>query len=106
MSATLEEFTERWTSDTSAWLGSTFSRLRTGGRAALLVGDNMGIDAFDVIVKAAEVVNEGAEGWRIEVLASAKVVEGDGRRPWGKHKRNFRTEHCTLLEKREGGAAK
>ncbi|GMI44175.1 hypothetical protein TrCOL_g5498 [Triparma columacea] len=104
LEASLEDFTEQWIRDTSMWLEAAFRRLRLGGRAALLVGDNMGIDSFDVIVRAAEIVNGREEakkgGWRIAVMANAKVVEGDGRRPWGKHKRNFRTEHCTLLEKR------
>jgi len=81
-------FAKAWERDQDAWLTSVRSNLRTGGRAALLVGDGESIDALVSTAAAAERVG-------LEFLASAtissKQVAGK------KHKGNRRPEHVLLL---------
>ena len=94
-------FAARWQADTVRWLHAVACRLKhPGGRIAMLIGDNAGIDALKSILLAARTVSVSAlaAGWELRVVASASVSE-DARRPWSTKKRNYRTEHTILLER-------
>jgi hypothetical protein len=125
---TRTEFARRWEADTVAWLRTCTSLLPPGGRVAILIGDNAGIDALESIRAAADGVGDlpaaaaaqGAEprgggaggggggggGGRcvLRVLASASMG-AVVRRPWNSKKRNYRREHTILLAKVPCGGA-
>ena len=68
--------------------------LKHKGRIAILIGDNAGIDALESIKAAVALVED------LNVIASASISEDAPRRPWAKSKRNYRREHCILIEKK------
>jgi hypothetical protein len=102
-SGSTEAFQDKWQKDTEAWILAQSVELMTGGRIAMLVGDSAqcSINALASIHSAVAAINDRTATlpWKVEVVASASVA-GDVRRPWGKHKRNYRIEHCILIEKK------
>ena len=84
-------FKEVWQTDQQAWLRQARGNLRSGGRAALLVGDgDLGIDALESTSRAAEAVG-------FEVLASATIASTEEERS-KRQKGTRRSEHAILLE--------
>ena len=92
----LEKFQDSFQEDTVAWLRAQCKDLEVGGRIAMLIGDSNqgGICAAESIARGCESV----AGLKVVARAS---MGADVRRPWGKQKRNYRIEHCILLEKSE-----
>ena len=84
-------FGELWHEDQLRWLGATRANLRSGGRAALLVGDGeANIDGLESTTRAAEEV-----GFR--VLASATITSSAAYKN-DRQKGRRRPEHAILLE--------
>jgi len=99
-SKSTDSFQAKWQEDTVAWMGAVGARLKPNGRMAILIGDNADIDVLES-VRSATVLASERRGFLLEVVASASVREEDAkRRPWGNHKRNYRTEHTILVEKK------
>jgi hypothetical protein len=95
-------FVQRWQADTEEWLQAAAEQLRPNGRIAMLIGDNAGVNALSSIGEAATVISERSN-FELRLLASASVAE-DARRPWARKKRNYRSEHTILLEKKLASA--
>lgn len=93
-------FAQRWQVDTEDWLQVAAEQLRPDGRIAMLIGDNAGVHALSSIAAAATTISERSN-FELRLLASASVAE-DARRPWAAKKRNYRSEHTILLEKKLG----
>ena len=91
-------FAQRWQADTEDWLQAAAEQLRPDGRIAMLIGDNVGVHALSSIAAAATKISERSN-FELRLLASASVAE-DARRPWAAKKRNYRSEHTILLEKK------
>lgn len=92
-------FRQRWQEDTRAWLAAGASRLKLGGRIAILIGNQTnGINALESVKSAIPLC--GGLGYKLRIIASASVREEDaGTRPWGGKWRPYRAEHTILLEK-------
>ena len=87
---TTDSFVDTWEKDQRAWLAALRRNVRSGGRAALLIGDGEGsIDALVSTTAAAEEVG-------LTFLASATIVSTAERHMRRKGKR--RPEHAILLE--------
>ena len=83
-------FAEAWDEDQRAWLLAVRRNLRSGGRAALLVGDGeSSISALDSTLSAAAAVG-------LRFLASATITSTA--EPRARRKGNRRPEHAILLE--------
>ena len=95
-------FSDRWQADTVKWLTAAAAVLRPGGRMALLIGDDSGINCLESITSAAAAVSRSAPSHALDVLASASL-NTQATRPWARQAsrgRGYRREHTILLEKR------
>ena len=99
---TLGSFAERWQADTVQWLEAAARLLRTGGRMAILIGDDSGINTLESICAAAETISRRhAPSYTLRVVASASL-SSEATRPWAKQSsrgRGYRREHTILLER-------
>ena len=83
-------YKEAWDADQRAWLAAAKANLRSGGRAALLVGDGENrIDALESTAAAAEEVG-------LRLLASATITSTAS--PGTRKRGQRRPEHILLLE--------
>jgi hypothetical protein len=108
-------FAAHWQRDTEAWLEAAAKKLRPGGRIAMLIGDDSGVNCLASVAQAAAAVTQrmgqapsapsgcASEAFALRVLASASLSER-ATRPWAKHAgrgKGYRREHTILLEKFE-----
>lgn len=97
-----KSFADRWQRDTEAWLGAAAFKLRPGGRIAILIGDDSGVNCLDSVMRAAKSVSVANSDYELRVIASASITDRTTR-PWAKRNgrgKGYRREHTILLEKK------
>ncbi|CAN0004844.1 unnamed protein product [Scytosiphon promiscuus] len=84
-----------WQRDQRDWLAATSSALKIGGRICILIGDGDGVDTRSSILKTVGELQEQNAMAPLELVGWATLKAAEGTR------RNMRTEHLLLLEKKK-----